>query len=178
MRCAIIIASEHFIYEPLTAGTLETMAIGVETSYKCVMALKVSQTLRFTTLLLVLAQCFECTAYSSQVLKCNSVYACSFKQLCAAVCSSSSSSSSVLRCEVATTLLVQSAMAVACTNMQSAAAAPPPCLTVACTLRTLHYTVLQAGDYFIDDPANPTGINIAALKPLLKENETATVSTL
>jgi hypothetical protein len=39
--CNLLYASEHFIYEPLTAGTLETMAIGVETSYKCVMALKV-----------------------------------------------------------------------------------------------------------------------------------------
>jgi hypothetical protein len=39
--CNLPYASEHFIYEPLTAGTLETMAIGVETSYKCVMALKV-----------------------------------------------------------------------------------------------------------------------------------------
>jgi len=31
--------SEAYIYEPLTAGTLETLALGVPTSYKRVMAL-------------------------------------------------------------------------------------------------------------------------------------------
>eukprot|EP00611_Tribonema_gayanum_P016435 TRINITY_DN2862_c0_g1_i1.p1 TRINITY_DN2862_c0_g1~~TRINITY_DN2862_c0_g1_i1.p1 ORF type:complete len:245 (+),score=57.67 TRINITY_DN2862_c0_g1_i1:75-737(+) len=31
---------EQYVFEPLTAGTLETIHLGVETSYKCVMGLK------------------------------------------------------------------------------------------------------------------------------------------
>ena len=37
----LVFGAEQYIYEPLTAGTLETMHIGVETSYKAVTALKV-----------------------------------------------------------------------------------------------------------------------------------------
>jgi hypothetical protein len=33
--------TEQYVFEPLTAGTLETMHLGVETSYKTVMGIKV-----------------------------------------------------------------------------------------------------------------------------------------
>jgi hypothetical protein len=36
----------------------------------------------------------------------------------------------------------------------------------------------QAGDYFIGDPSDPTGINVAALSPLVLEGEEAQVRVM
>lgn len=42
----LISPTEAYIFEPLTAGTLETLSLGVPTSYKRVMALTCGQLFR------------------------------------------------------------------------------------------------------------------------------------